>query len=114
MYFRISSLYHDSAAALLKDGEIIATAQEERFTRKKHDPSIPENAIDYCLKEGKIEPEDLSAVVYYDNPFLTMCRFIQNLRYAGTDGRIYWIFHWNPLLAEKCGFIKYWRINWDD
>ena len=60
----ISALYHDAAAALIKDGEIIAAAQEERFTRKKHDPSIPVHAIDYCLKEGKIEPDDLEAVIY--------------------------------------------------
>ena len=102
----ISALYHDSAAALLKDGEIIATAQEERFTRKKHDPSIPENAIDYCLKEGKIEPEDLSAVVYYDNPFLTMCRFIQNLRYAGTDCKDLLDFSLESLVGRKMWIHK--------
>lgn len=83
----ISALYHDSAAALIKDGEIIAAAQEERFTRKKHDPSIPKHAIDCCLKEGGIQPDDLDAVVYYDNPFLTMGRFIKNLRFAGTDNK---------------------------
>lgn len=81
----ISALYHDAAAALLKDGEIVAAAQEERFTRKKHDPSIPEHAIQYCLTEGGISAEDLHAVIYYDNPLLTMGRFLQNLRYAGTD-----------------------------
>ena len=81
----VSALYHDAAAALIKDGEIIAAAQEERFTRKKHDPSIPKHAIQYCLDEGKIAAEDLCAVVYYDNPFLTLGRFIQNLRYTGTD-----------------------------
>ena len=63
----ISALYHDAAAALVKDGEIVAAAQEERFTRKKHDYSIPRNAIQYCFREGKIEPGDLHAVVYYDN-----------------------------------------------
>lgn len=81
----ISALYHDSAAALVKDGEIIAAAQEERFTRKKHDPSIPRHAIMYCLKEGNVRAEDLSAVVFYDNPILTMGRFIENLRYTGAD-----------------------------
>ncbi len=50
----ISAFYHDSAAALVRDGEIIAAAQEERFTRKKHDPSFPANAIAYCLAEAKI------------------------------------------------------------
>lgn len=83
----ISALYHDSAAALIQDGEIIAAVQEERFTRIKHDSSVPENAIAYCLKEGKIEAEDLYAVVYYDNPLLTMGRFMQNLRYAGEDSK---------------------------
>lgn len=81
----ISALYHDAAAALIKNGDIIAAAQEERFTRRKHDSSIPWNAMDYCLKEAKIEADELDAVVYYDNPFLTMGRFVQNLRYAGKD-----------------------------
>ena len=61
----VSALYHDAAAALIQDGEIIAAAQEERFTRIKHDPSIPKHAIEYCLKEARIEAEDLHAVVYY-------------------------------------------------
>lgn len=68
----ISALYHDAAAALIRDGEIIAAVQEERFTRKKHDPSILENAIRFCLSKGNIEADDLNAVVYYDNPLLTM------------------------------------------
>ena len=63
----ISAFYHDAAAALLKDGEIIAAAQEERFTRKKHDPSFPRNAIDYCLHEAKIGEEDLDLVVFHDD-----------------------------------------------
>lgn len=70
----VSALYHDSAAALVKDGEIIAAAQEERFTRKKHDFFIPKKAIAYCLQEGNIQADELSAVVYYDNPLLTMGR----------------------------------------
>ncbi|MCM1494135.1 MAG: hypothetical protein NC180_13080, partial [Muribaculaceae bacterium] len=81
----VSALYHDSAAAIIKDGEIIAAAQEERFTRKKHDNSIPANAIAYCLAEAGIKPQDLSAVVYYDNPILTTERFVANLQYAGDD-----------------------------
>lgn len=81
----ISALYHDSAAAIIKGGEIIAAAQEERFTRKKHDNSIPTNAIAYCLTEAGIKPQDLSAVVYYDNPLLTTERFVANLQYAGDD-----------------------------
>ena len=97
----ISALYHDAAAALIKDGEIIAAAQEERFTRKKHDPSIPVHAIDYCLKEGKIEPDDLEAVIYYDNPFLTMGRFVQNLQYAGKDSEDLLNFSLEALVNRK-------------
>lgn len=73
----ISALYHDSAAALVRDGEIIAAASEERFTRKKADPSIPVQAIRYCL--SKIGPKDaIDYVVYYDNPFLTLDRWLEN------------------------------------
>lgn len=62
----ISGLYHDSATALIRDGEIIAAAQEERFTRVKHDAHIPVNAMRYCLRQGGITSGDLEAVVYYD------------------------------------------------
>ena len=74
----ISALYHDSAAALVSDQKIIAAAQEERFTRKKHDLRIPKHAIEYCLAEGKIKAEELDAVVYYDNPILTADRIMKN------------------------------------
>ena len=57
----ISAFYHDSAAALIEDGRIVAAAQEERFTRKKHDPSFPHNAITYCLAEGGVAGADLLA-----------------------------------------------------
>lgn len=97
----ISALYHDSAAALVKDGEIIAAAQEERFTRSKHDPSIPQNAIHYCLQEGHIEAEQLSAVVYYDNPLLTLDRFMANLQYAGTDTSDLMDFSFDSLFSKK-------------
>lgn len=97
----ISALYHDAAAALIKDGEIIAAAQEERFTRKKHDPAIPKHAIQYCLDEGKIAAEDLCAVVYYDNPFLTLGRFVQNLRYTGTDSEDLLQFSLESLVNRK-------------
>ena len=61
----ISAFYHDSAACLLKDGEIVAAAQEERFTRKKHDAGFPSNAIRYCLKEACITSEQIENVVFY-------------------------------------------------
>ncbi len=65
----ISAFYNDSAAALLKDGEIIAAAQEERFTRKKHDPSFPKNAISYCLREAGIGKADLDLMVFHDGSY---------------------------------------------
>ena len=74
----ISALYHDSAAALVSEQKIIAAAQEERFTRKKHDLRIPKHAIEYCLAEGKIKAEELDAVVYYDNPIVTADRIMKN------------------------------------
>ncbi len=72
----ISAFYHDSAVCLVKDGEIIAAAQEERFTRKKHDFSFPTNAIGYCLKEAGISKKDLSYVGFYDKPFLKFERLL--------------------------------------
>lgn len=81
----VSGLYHDSAAALIKDGKIVAAAQEERFTRKKHDNSVPVHAIRYCLEEEGIGQSELESVVYYDNPILTLERFAANLKYAGKD-----------------------------
>jgi len=79
----ISGLYHDSAAALLIDGEIIAAAQEERFTRKKHDPAFPIEAIKYILEEGKIDFNEVDHVVFYDKPFLKFERLIETyLAYA--------------------------------
>src|SRR5437762_12829892 len=67
----ISALYHDSAACLVRDGQIIAAAQEERFTRKKHDPSFPKHALEYCLREGRTQISDLNYVAFNDKPFLT-------------------------------------------
>jgi len=73
----ISAFYHDSAACLIKDGEIVAAAQEERFTRKKHDPGFPGNAIQYCLREAGIEGADLDYVSFYDKPFLKFERILE-------------------------------------
>lgn len=73
----LSALYHDSAAALVVDGEIIAAAQEERFTRRKHDPRFPEHAIRYCLEAGGISLSDLDHVVFYDKPFLKFERLLE-------------------------------------
>ncbi len=73
----ISAFYHDSAAALVRDGDIIAAAQEERFTRKKHDPNFPQQAIDYCLQEDGCKLEDVDHVVFYDKPFLKFERLLE-------------------------------------
>lgn len=73
----ISAFYHDSAAALVRDGDIIAAAQEERFTRKKHDPGFPQQAIDYCLQEDGCKLEDVDHVVFYDKPFLKFERLLE-------------------------------------
>src|SRR6266403_2168139 len=73
----ISAFYHDSAAALVEDGHIIAAAQEERFTRKKQDASYPENAIRYCLDEGGLTLDELDYVVFYEKPFVKFERLLE-------------------------------------
>ncbi len=73
----LSAYYHDSAACLVVDGEIVAAAQEERFTRKKHDSSFPLQAIQYCLTEAKIQPGDIDHIVFYDKPFLKFERLLE-------------------------------------
>jgi carbamoyltransferase len=73
----ISAFYHDSAAALVVDGRIVAAAQEERFTRKKHDADFPKNAVDYCLREAGIAPEQLDYVGFYDKPLLKFERLLE-------------------------------------
>lgn len=73
----ISAYYHDSAACLVRDGEVIAAAQEERFTRKKHDSAFPDRAISYCLKEAGITPHQVDYIVFYDKPFLKFERLFE-------------------------------------
>jgi carbamoyltransferase len=73
----ISAFYHDSAAALVIDGDIVAAAQEERFTRVKHDHRFPQHAVNYCLNEGHLTPEKLDYVVFYDKPFLKFDRLLE-------------------------------------
>ncbi|MHB8138241.1 MAG: carbamoyltransferase family protein [Smithellaceae bacterium] len=79
----ISAFYHDSAACLVQDGAIVAAAQEERFTRKKHDFSFPVHAVNYCLKQGGIKGENLDYVCFYDKPFIKFERILETyLAYA--------------------------------
>ena len=74
----ISAFYHDSAACLVKDGEIISAAQEERFTRKKHDHNFPFKAIEFCLSHSKIQVSDLDLIAFYDKPFLKFERLLES------------------------------------
>ena len=97
----ISAFYHDSAAVLVRDGEIIAAAQEERFTRKKHDPRFPARAINYCLGEAFIEPSQLDAVAFYDNPMLTLDRVAKNALSVAPAGREQFVAACRTLLGAK-------------
>src|SRR5580765_5393202 len=73
----ISAYFHDSACCLVQDGQIVAAAQEERFTRRKHDPGFPRNAVRYCMCEGKTTLSDLTYIVFYDKPFLKYERLLE-------------------------------------
>jgi len=106
----ISAYYHDSAAALVRDGRIIAAAQEERFTRRKHDHAFPANAVRYCLAEGGVGRGDLDAVAFYDKPITKFARILET--YLGVAPRglrsfmmalPVWMKHklWIPLEIEK-------------
>ena len=86
----ISAFYHDSAAALIRDGVIIAAAQEERFTRNKHDASFPLHAITYCLQAGGVAPRGLAAVVYYDKPLDAFDRIVRTFVAATPKGARMW------------------------
>lgn len=102
----ISAFYHDSAACVVKDGEIIAAAQEERFTRKKHDFSFPTHAIKYCLKEADITSNDLAFVGFYDKPILKFERILFTyLSYAPFGLRSF--LKAMPLWLKQKLFIKY-------
>src|SRR5208282_3255721 len=84
----ISAFYHDSAAALVVDGQVVAAAQEERFTRIKHDPAFPTHALDYCLHEGGLSPDDVDYVAFYDKPLTKFERLLETyLAYAPSGFR---------------------------
>ncbi|MEX2111874.1 MAG: carbamoyltransferase [Pirellulales bacterium] len=97
----ISAYYHDSAAALVRDGEIVAAAQEERFSRKKHDPRFPRSAINYSLGDAFIEPSELAAVVFYDNPLLTFDRVVKNAVSQAPHGRDQFVEACRSFLGSK-------------
>ena len=97
----ISAFYHDAAAALVRDGAIVAAAQEERFSRKKHDPRFPRHAINYCLEEAFVESSDLDAVVFYDNPLATFDRVVENSIAVGPRGRDQFLKASSAILGNK-------------
>jgi carbamoyltransferase len=118
----ISAFYHDSAAALVRDGEIIAAAQEERFTRRKHDPRFPHNAVQYCLSSENIKLDDVDYVVFYDKPFIKFERLLETyLSFAPRGLRSFqmalplWVreklFQKNLLRKELKGFGS--KFDWD-
>jgi len=97
----VSCHYHDSAASLVKDGVLIAAAEEERFTRKKHDNTFPTNAIQYCLKEGKITADEIDVVAFYDKPMLKFDRILHTC--VSTFPKSFWMF-WDAVpqwMTEK-------------
>lgn len=101
----ISAFYHDSAAVIIEDGAIVAAAQEERFTRKKHDSSFPANAVKFCLDYSGSSIDDLDAVVFYDKPFLKFERLLETYYAFAPKGLISFITAMPVWLKEKI-FLK--------
>jgi len=97
----ISSYYHDAAAALVRDGVVVAAAQEERFSRKRHDPRFPRRAINYCLGEAFIDPAELDAVVFYDSPVLTLDRIFHSALSVAPNGCDQFVAACGTLLGAK-------------
>ena len=97
----ISCFYHDAAAALLRDGEVVAAAQEERFTRRKFDPSFPINAVMYCLEECGITSRDLDTVAFYDKPILTFDRLVHSYLAVAPRGLKSWLTSMPRWISQK-------------
>ncbi len=120
----LSAFYHDSAACLIKNGEIIAAVQEERFSRKKHDATFPSKAIKYCLNYAKILPEDIQAVVFYEKPFLKFERLLETyLAFAPKGFKSFrlsmslWIkdkLFQKSILIKELEFALTESINWNE
>ncbi len=104
----ISAFYHDSAAAIAVDGKIVAAAQEERFTRKKHDSRFPYEAVDFCLEYAFLDPTELTAVVFYDDPVLTFDRALKSILNS-PRGEDRWMEIAPSLLGVKLGFVDFIR-----
>lgn len=109
----ISCFYHDSAACLLDNGHIVAAAQEERFSRKKHDPRFPTRAVQYCLSEAGIAAADLAYVAYYDKPFLTFERLLMSYLSCAPKGLRSWLEAMPLWLGKKLHIPKVIRKELD-
>lgn len=105
----LSCYYHNSAACLLRDGSIIAAAEEERFTRVKNDPNFPHQAIIYCLKTGGIELNDLDAIVYYEKPYLKLERILERFLESAPFGFRSFLFAMPKWIREKLFFKRQFR-----
>ena len=101
----ISCFYHDAAACLLRDGEVVAAASEERFSRKKHDADFPQNAVKYCLEEAGIGLENLDYVGFYDKPFIKFERILMTYLGVAPRGIKSWVMAIPLWLKEKI-FIR--------
>ncbi len=101
----ISAFYHDSAAALVINGKVVAAAQEERFTRKKHDPSFPEHAVSYCLKEAGLSFKEIDYIVFYDKPFVKFERLLETYLAFAPKGFISFL-QSMPIWIKEKFFLK--------
>ncbi len=110
----ISAFYHDSAAALLYDGEIIAAAHEERFTRKKHDERFPANSVKFVLEEAGLTPSDLKAVAFYDKPYLKFERLLETYHAFAPKGLTSFTMSMPVWIKEKLFMKKTLRDELDD
>jgi len=99
----IAAYYHDSAACLLEDGRIVAAAQEERFTRKKHDAACPSRALDYCLREAGITVRELDLVGFYEKPLLKFERLLETYIASAPRGFRSYLMAMPQWLARNCG-----------
>ena len=101
----ISAYYHDSAAAILRDGQVLAAAQQERFSRRKHDAGFPKEAIEYCLAEAGIDLKDVEHVVFYDKPLVKFERLLETyLSYAPNGFRSFVVAM--PIWLKEKLFLK--------
>src|SRR5437867_1056797 len=102
----ISAYYHDAAAALLNHGEIVAAAQEERFSRRKNDERFPKHAIDFCLRRAGLTPAQLDAVVFYDKPITKFARLLESYLAVAPGGLFTFLRVLPGWLSEKLNLRK--------